>query len=132
MKIPVRVGIIGGGQLARMLALAAHNMGLHPVVVASKRSDCALEVTSDFLIGINKENIRKLSDSVRVVGIESEFISVELLSEASNLLPGVKCLALTQSKLKQKEVLTKNKIPTQAFLPISNQATLMKAFETFG
>lgn len=134
-NLPLKVGIVGGGQLSRMLALAAHSMGLEPFIVASKKTECALQVVDEdhAVMGITKPNVKKLSKEVAALAIESEFNSLEVLRAAgSKLKPTIKCLSLIQSKLQQKKTLKKARIPTQAFVEVSTRAELQKAQEIFG
>ena len=53
-----KVGILGGGQLARMLALKAHEMGLEPYVLSADKKDPAAQVTSFWIKGDIHSNIR--------------------------------------------------------------------------
>ncbi len=77
------VGVIGGGQLARMLALAAAPMGISVRVLASPSDEGAPEVVPDALIGgpMDPEAIRELAESCDVITIDHENVNLETLAE---------------------------------------------------
>ena len=69
------VGILGGGQLARMLALAAYPLGIHTVCFEPTANTCASMVTevinADYQ---DKTALEKFARSVDVITIETENI----------------------------------------------------------
>jgi phosphoribosylaminoimidazole carboxylase PurK protein len=137
-SVPIQVGILGGGQLAQMLCLAAHGMGIRPFVLGHKTSDCASHVTKDFFIDNGSDDeVRKFFNLVDVVTIENEFIDLKRFERilgqefADKLLPGVDTLKLVQSKLDQKNFLKKNKISTLEFTEIHKLSDIDEAYETF-
>ena len=87
------IGILGGGQLARMLALKATQMGLTTVVLSEKPQDPACKVATKWIQGSlnSSTDILKLMNSVDFVTFESEFISAGLLRTAV-LIPHCKPL----------------------------------------
>lgn len=113
MKLPLDIGILGGGQLARMLALSAYSLGVQPWILGSSKQECAADVVGNhFVIGNSKKDINKFSQGVKALGIENEFVELEKLKGVSNLFPSVKSLAHVQNKLSQKHFLEKYSIPT--------------------
>ncbi len=86
------IGILGGGQLARMLVLKARQMGLHTVVLSEKISDPAAKVGSRWIQGKTQsiKDIRKLLKTCDVITFESEFIPADLLLKSMKNIKGTK------------------------------------------
>ena len=110
MKCP-KIGIIGDGQLARMLVIAASDMGLKPWILGRSNSPAGLvcgRVTTDeklFLSNVDK------------VLFESEFIEIEPLKNwPVTFFPALSVIEILQNKFSQKKLLKNLKIPTAAFL----------------
>ena len=106
-----RLGIVGGGQLARMTALAAAPLGCE-VVVLERTADCpAAGVAKQVITGNWNEPVAlmQLAGLVDVVSLENEFVSadaLEIMVRAGHRLhPGVKTLRLVQDKLVQSQTL---------------------------
>jgi 5-(carboxyamino)imidazole ribonucleotide synthase len=133
-----RVGIIGGGQLGQMLALAARQIGVHPIILAHRTTDCALQVTNEYFIDDGTDALLEIFfKSVDLITIENEFFDLEryerLLKKFPDkkLFPTIETLKLAQNKLDQKEFLKKNKIPSLDFLPLEDQSQFEIAFDHF-
>ncbi|MEK6628185.1 MAG: 5-(carboxyamino)imidazole ribonucleotide synthase [Bdellovibrionota bacterium] len=136
------IGILGGGQLARMLVLKAHQMGLSTVVLAEKLSDPAVQIANSWIkssISSNQsiKDIRKLMLICDVITFESEFISAELLKKAlkgrksTKILPSLECLGRIQDRLKQKEWLWDYELPTLDHVKINSREDIDLAFKAF-
>ena len=103
------VGILGGGQLARMLAMKARQMGLYTIVLSEKISDPAVRVANRWIKGnINSaKDIRKVIKLSDVITFESEFISADLLQKSlkdfpyKKVHPNIECLGRLQDRLQQ-------------------------------
>ena len=65
MKPGIRFGILGGGQLARMMALSAHQMGLIPWILSESEGDPAQQVCPNGMIG--KLNDKKTLNEIQTV-----------------------------------------------------------------
>lgn len=102
----MRVGIIGGGQLARMLAIASHPLGITPVVL-SPEADCAAAPVAQVVVGDQRERraLLRLAERVDLVTLEHEFVAAHdllwLAEQGISVRPGGKTLALIQDKLRQ-------------------------------
>jgi 5-(carboxyamino)imidazole ribonucleotide synthase len=105
------VGILGGGQLARMLSEAAARLGLRPVVLAESASDPAAQIAPGAVFGkLTEETVlRRFFSQVPLVVFENEFVNTELLRLAadgkSGFIPGLDAIAVLQDKLNQKRIL---------------------------
>lgn len=133
------IGILGGGQLARMLVLKAHQMGLNTVVLSEKSSDPAVKVCNRWLKGNAQslKDIKLLHRICDIVTFESEFISADLLKKSIKTIKNVKiypsllCLGRFQDRLLQKEWLFDFEIPTLDHVKINSKDDIDLAFEAF-
>lgn len=107
-----RLGILGGGQLARMMAEAAIRQGVQPVVLTGSPSDPAAVRVVDRITGSidDDEALAALLARCDVVTIENEFVDVERLRAVAarfpdvRFLPALDAVAAVQDKLAQKQL----------------------------
>jgi 5-(carboxyamino)imidazole ribonucleotide synthase len=133
------VGILGGGQLARMLALKARQMGLYTVVLSEKISDPAARVANRWIKGkINStKDIRKVIKLCDVITFESEFIPADLLQKSlkdfrnKKVQPNLQCLGRLQDRLQQKEWLFDHNLPTLGHVKINSRDEIELAYKAF-
>jgi 5-(carboxyamino)imidazole ribonucleotide synthase len=132
------IGILGGGQLARMLAIKARQMGLHTVVLSEKISDPAARVSNRWVQGkINSvKDIRKLLKICDILTFESEFIPADLLQKSlkgkrTKIYPSLECLGRLQDRLHQKELLFDNELPTLGHVKVNSKEEIDLAFQAF-
>jgi len=118
----VSVGILGGGQLARMMAQSAVTLGLHCRVFTNDLHPPAELAGVSVSRGSFKDSIavRAFLSSVRLVTFENEFLDCQFLREAAKdlavrFVPDLKVIELIQDKLQQKIFLKKNLITTAEF-----------------
>src|SRR5690606_18138678 len=80
-KGPLVIGVLGAGQLAKMLAQDAYRMGLRFATIEDKSGSPATFMTKlDFSGDSNaKERLDKFIDSVDIITLENEFIDPEIL-----------------------------------------------------
>jgi 5-(carboxyamino)imidazole ribonucleotide synthase len=121
-----RIGIIGGGQLGKMMILEAKRLGLY-VVTLDPSPDCPSHSISDEMIvaGVQDEAaIRELAGKVDVITYEWELINAEALakleSEGHAIYPSAASLLVIQDKLKQKAKLHESGIKVPGFLAIDS------------
>ena len=114
-----RVGILGGGQLAWMLARAAKDLKWDTSIFAQSLQESAPLAGYDTTLGrfVDSHAIEKWARSVDVVLIESELIPFEPLSRAMAscgrpIVPSLKALEISRHKLRQKHLFAKLGIPT--------------------
>ena len=133
------IGILGGGQLARMLILKAHQMGLATVVLSDKITDPAVQVSNRWVKGSTQsiKDVRRLMQICDLVTFESEFISAELLKKSlknikgTQIYPSLSCLGRLQDRLLQKEWLYDFDLPTLEHIKINTKDDIELAFEAF-
>lgn len=119
------VGIIGGGQLARMSAPPAIALGVQLRVLAESEQDCAAQVISDVRIGSHddRDAVLAFADGVDVVTFDHEHVPPEILRElvarGVAVHPGPAALIHAQDKVVMREVLSAAGLPcpTWAALP---------------
>jgi 5-(carboxyamino)imidazole ribonucleotide synthase len=133
------IGILGGGQLARMLALKARQMGLQTIILCQKMDEPAALVASKVIIGSLKseKDLKKLIRSADLITFESEFIPAALLKKCLKNIPGkkiapsLKALGGLQDRLLQKEWLCDFDIPTLDHVKINSKEDMSLAFHAF-
>lgn len=137
-RVSPRLGIIGGGQLAKMTAMAGIRLGCE-VVVLEREGQCpAASLASQMLIGDwnSVEALTDLAARVDLVTLENEFIDAESLEalEATGalLLPAARTLRLIQDKLKQKQVLAEAGLPVPRFRDAPDKEAVRAAGDAFG
>lgn len=123
----IRLGILGGGQLGRMLALASQSMGFSPRLLAHRPSEPAARVLPESAVTAaahwDGATLRRFFEGCTHVVFENEFLDVALLQEASQGLalqwtPELSVFAPLQDKLEQKKILGRLKIPTPRFIEL--------------
>jgi 5-(carboxyamino)imidazole ribonucleotide synthase len=112
-----RWGILGDGQLARMLALAAYPLGIRPVILTGDPSSSAGQVAPLFVRGHfdNRDDLHAILSQVDGAIIESEFVDCDALEAtglANKVYPSIGCIRILQNKLEQKKLLHNLDIPT--------------------
>jgi 5-(carboxyamino)imidazole ribonucleotide synthase len=122
------VGMIGGGQLARMTAQAAIALGATFRVLAETPSESAALVTHDVAIGshLSLSDVSAFAARCDVVTFDHEHVPGPILSEleAAGVLvrPGSAALRHTQDKLAMREALTSHGVPCPRYAAVSSVA----------
>jgi 5-(carboxyamino)imidazole ribonucleotide synthase len=131
------IGILGGGQLGRMLALAAARFGLHCHVYCPEKDSPAFDVVRRISENRydDREALAKFADAVDVITYEFENVPVEtaaFLASRKPVLPDAKVLATTQDRLIEKRFVTSLGFETAAFAEVNNADDLARAIEKIG
>ena len=133
-----RLGIIGGGQLARMLALAAQPLGCTVVTLERSPHYPAAAVATEALVGDwnTLPPLQELASRVDVVTLENEFVDAGLLAALEQaghrVWPTSRTLAVVQDKLIQKETLRAAGLPVPRLRDTPDLAALAEAAREFG
>ncbi len=108
------IGILGGGQLARMLSLKAHEMGLIPYVLSPLQADPAAQVTQHWIKGdpLDPSDLNRFLPIVDIATFESEFLDAQVLAGLSHqckieVEPKPTIMGDLQDRWKQKQILEK-------------------------
>jgi 5-(carboxyamino)imidazole ribonucleotide synthase len=99
------IGIIGGGQLGRMLSIAAANLGYKCHVFDPHEAPCAADVAAAFTRAAfdDVDALRRFGETVDVVTYEFENVAVEPLAVlGAKLRPGARSLAVAQDRAEEK------------------------------
>ncbi|ADL53098.1 5-(carboxyamino)imidazole ribonucleotide synthase [Clostridium cellulovorans] len=135
---PSNIGIIGGGQLGRMLTVEAKRMGYNVIILDPKPNSPAAQVadkqiTAEFT-DINA--LRKLAEKTDVLTYEFEHIDVGLLNEIESkgykIYPSSKTLKVIQNKYVQKSILKEAGIKVPAFYLVNSLEELRNIFYNLG
>jgi 5-(carboxyamino)imidazole ribonucleotide synthase len=128
---PVRLGIVGGGQLGKMMAFEAKRMFMK-VIILDPSKDCPASSLADKLIigdFSDAQKIYDLSSEVDIITYEIELANATALNnlEESGFLvhPSPKTLSIIQNKYRQKKFLRENNITVPDFELVSSQEQLM-------
>lgn len=132
-----KVGILGGGQLGRMLAIAAAPMGVRLLSLdptpSSPASITAIQTEGKFN---DKEDVVNFAKDCDVVTVEIEHIDVEALRELEALgvdvQPTSQTLAIIQDKFAQKEHFQEAGVPLGDFRAVNDAKELADAASDFG
>ncbi len=132
-----RVGILGGGQLARMLALAGHPLGMEFAFLDPAPDACAAavarQVRGPYDDGAKLEELSAWAD---VITYEFENVpppAVHLLElQQKRVFPPAQALAISRDRLAEKNLFTELGIPTPAFAAIESLEELQEAVRSIG
>lgn len=133
-----KIGIIGGGQLGKMMILEAKKMGLTTIILDPTENCPAHSIADQHIVADFHDTIalKKLASMTDVLTYEFEHISVSALmgieEEGYTIYPSVKSLEVIQNKYTQKMCLEECGIPVPRFLFVSNEEEIQKASERFG
>ncbi len=105
------IGILGGGQLGRMLALAASRLGMRTHIYCPDPDSPAFEVTPHKTVAAYDDEaaLAAFADAVDVITYEFENVpaaTAEFLAARKPLRPGANALAISQDRLAEKAFLS--------------------------
>lgn len=122
----IKAGILGGGQLGRMLLQAAANYPVETHVLENDPGCPAANLCHHFTTGdISQfDDVYAFGKNLDVICIEIERVNVEALerleSEGKKIFPKPAALNIIRNKIKQKEFYSKHEVPTSAFVVTQN------------
>jgi 5-(carboxyamino)imidazole ribonucleotide synthase len=128
---PLRVGVLGAGQLALMLANAGAALGVD-VICAGSVGDCAERVAP--LVSVDLDNaagVAAFAAQVDLVTIESENIDADVL-RGLNLYPNANAVGVAQDRLIEKRFFQQCGIAVAPFEPVDTLQDLERATEALG
>jgi len=130
------VGILGGGQLARMLALAGAPLGLRFLVMDSVSDACAAQYVPLLHADYNDANaLAEFARRVDVATFDFENVpaeSAEWLAQRIPVFPGPRALAVAQDRLAEKTLFQQLGIGTPRFSAVASRADLDRALAEVG
>lgn len=133
----ITMGLLGGGQLGRMSAMAAARLGIRVVIFTPERNSPASHVAVETIIAEygDKKALRAFAKKVDVISYEFENIPVETvdyLTKFKPVYPDRKLLEVSQDRLKEKTFLNSIGIPTARFAGVKNAAEVEKNLQKWG
>ncbi|MGP3778664.1 5-(carboxyamino)imidazole ribonucleotide synthase [Halanaerobium saccharolyticum] len=137
-KTRQKIGIIGGGQLGKMMILEAKKMGFYVTILDPTKKCPAHSIADQHLVADfdDREAIRKLAEQSDLITYEFEHIGVEPLKELEaegyKIYPTARSLEIIQNKYHQKNILKQDQIAVPNFVKVTNPAEIREAAEKFG
>lgn len=132
----MKIGVIGGGQLGRMLALAGTPLGMEFVFLDPAPDACAASLGTHICADYHDtEHLRQLADQVDLVTFEFESIPAEtvaFLSQFVPVYPGAESLRIARDRLFEKTLFQQLDIPVAPFATIDSQQDLDRAVSALG
>lgn len=120
----LRVGVIGGGQLARMMTPAAINLGIEIKVLAEAEGSSAALATTQVGDYNQLEVVREFAKTVDVITFDHEHVPIAVLAaleaEGVDVQPPSKALVFAQNKLQMRERLGALGLPMPDWAEIQN------------
>jgi 5-(carboxyamino)imidazole ribonucleotide synthase len=132
------IGIVGGGQLGRMLTLAALPLGFKVVVVDPSAGCPATQAGAEQIIGnlYDKKALQQLAERADYITVEIEHLDADILEEIARagtpVNPAPATIRLIQDKFKQKQFLAEAGVAVAPFVEIADEASAIKALQQFG
>jgi 5-(carboxyamino)imidazole ribonucleotide synthase len=131
------IGILGGGQLGRMIALAAARLGLRCHIYAPEADSPGFEVAVRRTTAAyeDEQALKAFAASVACVTYEFENVparTVEILSARVPVRPGAKALAVCQDRLSEKSLAQELGAPTAAFAAVESLDELKARLQEIG
>ncbi len=132
----MKIGILGGGQLARMLALAGAPLGLRFLVVDGSAEACAGQVAPLHVCDYGDfERLAEFAAQVDVVTFDFEnvpAITAEWLAARVPVFPNPRALAVAQDRVSEKTLFKSLGIATPRYAAVDTRADLDAALATVG
>ena len=128
----LNIGIIGGGQLGKMILSESNRMSLNTSVLDSNKNSPCKNLTNNFIVGDlnNYNDVLEFGKKCDIITFEIEHINVDALTQLQKLgkkvYPKPETLSIIQDKSKQKKFYNENNLPTSEFKFLSNINELKK------
>ena len=131
------IGILGGGQLARMLALAAARLGLKCRIFAPEHNSPAFEVSASHILADYSDQRALLEFAAECDAVTYEFenvpvAAVQFLEKLKPVRPGSKALSVAQDRIKEKTLARELGALTAKFRAVNSLQELQVAVKDVG
>lgn len=132
------IGIVGGGQLGRMLTLAALPLGFRVVVLDPSAHSPAAQAGAEQIVGnlYDETALRDLAARADYLTVEIEHLdanTLEAIAQAGKPVnPAPQTIRLIQDKFRQKEFLHRKGIPVAPFTDVTSSFSAKQALQRFG
>ena len=138
LQPPARIGIIGGGQLGKMITVEAKKMGYYVTILDPTPFSPAGQVADEQIIAsfMDRNAIEKLAGSCDVTTYEFEHIDADMLinleAKGNSIYPSGKSLKKIQDKYIQKTMLRNAGIPVPDFFRINDKQDILQCIDVMG
>ncbi|WEQ53647.1 5-(carboxyamino)imidazole ribonucleotide synthase [Komagataeibacter oboediens] len=131
------LGIVGGGQLGRMSAIAAARLGYRAHILTTEDDGPAAQVAHAITLGRYDDHdaLRRFADAVDVITFEFENISadgLDLLSSIRPVHPAGHILRISQDRIAEKTFMAENDIPVAPWRRVHDRTDLDRAAQALG
>ncbi len=131
------IGMVGGGQLGRMFAIAALRLGYEVIVLCDHEHDPAAQVCGRVVTGALTDEaiVERFARQCDVITLEFENIpaaTMELCAKFAPVYPEAKVLATTQDRLHEKTTLQNAGLAVTPFMAVHDSQSLIEAGEQLG
>ncbi len=131
------IGILGSGQLGRMIALAARNLGYRIAIFSPEADAPAASVADEEFVAdyLDLDRIRDFAKKVDVVTFEFEnvpSVTTRAAAEFTPVRPDGQVLHVTQNRLREKTFLKANGFPTTPWMRVQQPQELQTALAQIG
>lgn len=131
------IGILGGGQLGRMTAIAAAQLGYKVHVYTPERDSptehiCFKTTNADYL---DETALAKFAKEVELVSFEFENIpykTLEILEQHTKVFPSSNVIKICQNRLREKDFINSLGIKTAPYMAVRSEADLQNALDKIG
>jgi 5-(carboxyamino)imidazole ribonucleotide synthase len=138
MLLPGRtIGVLGGGQLGRMMALAARRMGYRIIVLDPSATCPTAQVADGVVVGALDDvtAAKELARQVDVITLDTEHVHADVLEQLEAITPvrpGASVLRTIQDRRTQKEFLDRLGLPQARWAPATTAGELDAALARLG
>jgi 5-(carboxyamino)imidazole ribonucleotide synthase len=131
------IGILGGGQLGRMSAMAAARLGYRCHVFAPDADSPGMQIAAATTVAAYEDEaaLRRFATAVDVVTFEFENVPAETLEALAPLAPcrpGLEVLRVCQDRIAEKEFLVRAGVPVASWRPVRSPNELQAAVAAIG
>lgn len=133
-----RIGIVGGGQLGRLIAIDAKRLGFTVNIIDPTPNSPAGQVADHQIVANYNDDkaIRHLAKISDFLTFEIELANAEVLNELAakglQINPSAETLGIIKDKFLQKQFLKKAKIPVADFMEVNSKEEILRAAKKFG
>lgn len=131
------IGLVGGGQLARMLAIAASRLGFRTVVLEPQPDCPAAQTTNRQIVASydDSDALDEMAACCNVITYEFENVSYDAMNRLAKktiILPRPVALEVSQDRFAEKKFLNENGIKTAPWHLVDDRHTLIAGLEQLG
>ncbi len=131
------IGVLGGGQLGRMMAVTARQMGYRIVVLDPSARCPTAQVSDGVVVGAldDLDAARHLARQVDVITLDTEHVPAEILAELDTIAPvrpGAEVLRTIQDRLVQKQFIDRLGVAQASWAPVGNAEELAAGLAKVG